>query len=89
MFDTKQVMEKLLTDITEFKLTNGQKVYLSAIYDLHNKKIIAHQMDTHCEQSLGSKTFKTISPKIRKNKTMLHSDYTEEKNYTESWRKYW
>lgn len=88
-FDTTQPMEKLLTDITEFKLTNGQKVYLSAVYDLHTKKIIAHEMDTHCEQSLVSKTFKRISPKIIKDKTMLHSDrgsqYTSHvfKNYVE------
>ncbi|WP_339283211.1 IS3 family transposase [Oceanobacillus sp. FSL K6-3682] len=73
-FDTQQAMEKLLTDITEFKLTNGQKVYLSAIYDLHTKKIIAHQMDTHCEQSLVNRTFKTITSKIIRDKTLIYSD---------------
>ena len=30
-----------LTDVTEFKLRNGQKVYLSAIYDLGSKKLSA------------------------------------------------
>ena len=73
-FTTQHPMEKLLTDITEFKLTNGQKVYLSAIYDLHTKKIIAHQMDTRCEQSLVNRTFNTINSKVIHGKTIIHSD---------------
>lgn len=73
-FTTHHAMEKLLTDITEFKLVNGQKVYLSAIYDLHTKKIIAHQMDTHCGQSLVNRTFKSITSKVIQGKTIIHSD---------------
>lgn len=33
-FWAENPMEKLLTDVTEFKLTNGTKRYLSAILDL-------------------------------------------------------
>ncbi|MFF2532745.1 IS3 family transposase [Brevibacillus sp. NPDC058079] len=32
--------EKWLTDVTEFKYGNGQKAYLSAILDLHDKSCI-------------------------------------------------
>jgi len=34
--------EKWLTDVTEFKYGNGQKAYLSAILDLHDKSIVSY-----------------------------------------------
>ncbi|WP_081418619.1 IS3 family transposase [Paenibacillus sp. Leaf72] len=34
--------EKWLTDVTEFKYGNSQKVYLSAILDLHDKSIVSY-----------------------------------------------
>lgn len=34
--------EKWLTDITEFKITNGSKAYLSAILDLGDNSIISY-----------------------------------------------
>lgn len=34
--------EKLLTDVTEFKLSNGTKAYLSAVYDLYTHSIVAY-----------------------------------------------
>ena len=34
--------EKWLTDVTEFKLTNGTKAYLSAIIDLYDNSIISY-----------------------------------------------
>ena len=34
--------EKRLTDVTEFKLTNGSKAYLSAILDLGDNSIISY-----------------------------------------------
>ena len=42
-FHAERPMEKLLTDVTEFRLTNGTKRYLSAIYDLGSKKIVAYK----------------------------------------------
>ncbi|PNY83150.1 IS3 family transposase, partial [Staphylococcus agnetis] len=38
-FKTDESNKIWLTDVTEFKLRNGQKVYLSAIYDLGSKKV--------------------------------------------------
>ncbi|WGU96324.1 IS3 family transposase [Paenibacillus dendritiformis] len=34
--------EKWVTDVTEFKYGNGQKAYLSAILDLHDKSIVSY-----------------------------------------------
>jgi putative transposase len=41
-FTAKESNEKWLTDVTEFKYGNGQKAYLSAILDLHDKSIVAY-----------------------------------------------
>lgn len=73
-FTAHQPMEKLLTYITEFKLSDGRKVYLSAVLDLHTKKIVAHHMDTHSEQSLVTRTFNQLEPRLRRNETLIHSD---------------
>ncbi|HEC2232309.1 TPA: IS3 family transposase, partial [Staphylococcus delphini] len=32
-----------LTDVTEFRIRDGRKVYLSAIYDLGSKKIVSYE----------------------------------------------
>jgi transposase InsO family protein len=34
--------QKWLTDVTEFKLTNGQKVYLSAMLNLGDRSIVSY-----------------------------------------------
>lgn len=73
-FKSDKPMLKLLTDITEFRISNGQKVYLSAVLDLCTHKIFAHHMDTHSEQSLVTKTFKQIKSKMIKDETIIHTD---------------
>lgn len=73
-FTATQSMEKLLTDITEFKLSDGRKVYLSAVLDLHTQKIVAHHMDTHSEQFLVTRSFNQIESQLRPNETLIHSD---------------
>ncbi|MFQ3852387.1 IS3 family transposase [Staphylococcus sp. 2S1] len=45
-FNESRPNTKWLTDTTEFKTKTGQKVYLSAIYDLGSKKIISYEMNT-------------------------------------------
>lgn len=40
-FSTNNYNEKWVTDVTEFK-TCGQKIYLSALMDLHNREIISY-----------------------------------------------
>lgn len=73
-FKADKPMLKLLTDITEFSLSNGQKVYLSAVLDLCTNQIVAHRMDTHSEQSLVTQTFKQIQSKLIEDETIIHTD---------------
>ena len=40
-FTADRPNEKWLTDVTEFKLQNGKKAYLSAILDLYDKSIVS------------------------------------------------
>ena len=35
-------LQKLVTDVTEFKCTNDEKLYLSPIMDLYNGEILAY-----------------------------------------------
>lgn len=73
-FKSNKPMLKLLTDITEFRISNGPKVYLSAVLDLCTNKIVAHHMDTHSEQSLVIQTFKQIKSKRIKDERIIHTD---------------
>lgn len=43
-FTANSPNEKWLTDVTEFKLHDGKKAYLSAILDLHDKSIVAYAL---------------------------------------------
>jgi len=67
-------MEKLLTDVTEFKLTNGTKRYLSAILDLGSKKIVAYQTSNCNDNPLVLNTMKQITDAVKPKTTLIHSD---------------
>ena len=43
-FNADQPQKKAYTDVTEFKLNNGEKVYLSPILDRFNGEIIAYDV---------------------------------------------
>lgn len=73
-FHADKPMEKLLTDVTEFKLTNGSKRYLSAIYDLGIKKIIAYKTSNHNDNPLVLDTMKQILDDVKPETTLIHSD---------------
>ena len=45
-FITENINEKWLTDVIEFKLTNGTKAYLSAILDLGDNSIVSYVLGT-------------------------------------------
>lgn len=49
--------EKWLTDVTEFKLTNGQRAYLSAILDLNDKSIVSYILAHSNNNALVFSTF--------------------------------
>nr|WP_286907429.1 IS3 family transposase [Clostridium sp. UBA1652] len=66
--------EKWLTDVTEFKLTNGSKAYLSAILDLCDNSIISYVLGRSNNNKL---VFDTLDKAIESNPTatpLFHSD---------------
>lgn len=66
--------EKWLTDVTEFKLTNGSKAYLSAILDLADNSIIFYVISKSNNNKLF---FDTLDKAIEANPTakpLFHSD---------------
>lgn len=73
-FRAENPMEKLLTDVTEFKLTNGTKRYLSAILDLGSKKIVAYKTSNRNDNPLVLETMKQITDDIKPGTTLIHSD---------------
>ena len=66
--------EKWLTDVTEFKLTNGSKAYLSAILDLADNIIISYVIGRANNNKL---VFDTLDKAIESNPNaspLFHSD---------------
>ncbi|WP_425533939.1 IS3 family transposase [Terrisporobacter petrolearius] len=66
--------EKWLTDVTEFKLTNGTKAYLSAIIDLYDNSIVSYVVGHSNNNKL---VFDTFDIAVKNNPTaspMFHSD---------------
>ena len=66
--------EKWLTDVTEFKITNGSKAYLSAILDLGDNSIISYVLGKSNNNKL---VFNTLDKAVEANPTampLFHSD---------------
>ena len=73
-FTAEESNEKWLTDVTEFKYGNGQKAYLSAILDLHDKSIVAYVLGLSNNNSLVFQTL-DLALKVAPGSTpMIHSD---------------
>jgi len=66
--------EKWLTDVTEFKYSNGQKAYLSAILDLHDKSIVSYVVGRSNNNPLVFQTLKLALQAAPGSTPMLHSD---------------
>ncbi len=59
-FHANKPNEKWLTDVSEFKyIVNDEvhKIYLSAILDLYDRRIVAYQLSSHNDNSLVMNTF--------------------------------
>lgn len=67
--------EKWATDITEFTVTGGKRIYLSSITDLYNNQIVAHQVSTrndiHLVEATVYQAFEKEGTDIH---PLLHSD---------------
>ena len=73
-FTANSPNEKWLTDVTEFKLHDGKKAYLSAILDLHDKSIVAYALGRSNNNQL---VFDTFDRAVRGNPgahPLFHSD---------------
>jgi len=66
--------QKWLTDVTEFKLTNGQKAYLSAILDLGDKSIVSYVLGHSNNNQLVFETFDLAVAANPKAEPLFHSD---------------
>ena len=74
--------EKWLTDVTEFKYYIGievHKVYLSAILDLFDRRIVAYVIGDHNDNPLVMNTFDAAVALEPGAQPLFHSDYAEEK----------
>jgi putative transposase len=65
---------KWLTDVTEFKLTDGTKAYLSAILDLHDNSIVSHVLGRSNNNPLVFETFDKALATNPDVSPLFHSD---------------
>ncbi len=76
-FNTPIPLQKIVTDVTEFKCLEGIKLYLSPMMDLHNSEILSYGLGKHptLEHSLEplKATIKIIKQRS-KFRTTIHSD---------------
>lgn len=73
-FYAKKPNEKWLTDVTEFKILNGQKAYLSAIFDLADKSIVSYVVGHSNNNQLVFDTFDLAVIANPYAKPLFHSD---------------
>jgi len=73
-FKSDKPLEKIVTDVTEFKIFN-RKVYLSAILDLYNNEVIEYKISNRGDLKLVASTVDNL---IKNNNnlcnTIFHSD---------------
>ena len=76
-FNTQYALQKLVTDVTEFKCTDDAKLYLSPIMDLYNGEIIGFSMSKHPTLDFVMDSLKQAFSVIRERaeyRTTIHSD---------------
>lgn len=73
-FQADKPNQKWLTDVTEFKLTNGQKAYLSAILDLGDRSIVSYVLGHSNNNKLVFETFDLAVAANPDAHPLFHSD---------------
>lgn len=73
-FKAGRLNEKWLTDVTEFKYGNGEKMYLSAILDLKDKSIVSYMTGRSNNNRLVYDTLDAAVQKYPDAKPLFHSD---------------
>ena len=73
-FHANKLREKLVTDVTEFKVGN-EKLYLSPMMDLANREIIAYSISRRPSFGLVSRMLKQTLSQLRETECpIIHSD---------------
>lgn len=76
-FTTPFPLQKLVTDVTEFKCLNGEKLYLSPIMDLYNLEIISFKVSKRPTLDIAIDPLKEALTLVEKHagyRTTIHSD---------------
>ena len=74
-FTASKPNEKWVTDVTEFKLGNGRKAYLSAILDLYDGSIISYALGHSNNNKLVFRTLDQAIIILKENEhPLIHSD---------------
>ena len=73
-FTAENLNEKWVTDVTEFKYGNGEKLYLSAILDLKDKAIVSFAYGRSNNNLLVFDTFDLAVEKYPDAHPLFHSD---------------
>ena len=73
-FSAATLNEKWLTDVTEFKLTNGTKAYLSAIIDLYDNSIVSYVLGHSNNNKLVFDTFDLAIERNPSASPLFHSN---------------
>lgn len=76
-FQTPHALQKIVTDVTEFKCTNDEKLYLSPLMDLYNSEIIGFSISKRPTLDFVIDSLKQVLPIIQKRaeyRTTIHSD---------------
>lgn len=88
-FKTDRPNQKLVSDVTEFKVPGtGEKVYLEPIMDLYNNEIIAYALDTRPNLAFALRPLKQLFKKLPKlsYRTTIHTDQGWQYRHR-TWRK--
>ncbi|WP_107943820.1 IS3 family transposase [Metasolibacillus fluoroglycofenilyticus] len=76
-FNTPYALQKVVTDVIEFKFTNDEKLYLSPIMDLYNGEIIGFSMSKRLTLDFVLDSLKQALPIIQERaeyRTTIHSN---------------
>ena len=72
-FSADKPLQKLVTDISYFKIKNGW-LYLSAVMDLFNNEILTFRMSRHADSNLAVDTINSLCDRYDISNALIHSD---------------
>lgn len=76
-FSTPITLQKLVTDVTEFKCIDGEKLYFSPILDLYNSEVIAYGINKRPTLDFVMNPLEEVMRLLKKHakvRTTIHSD---------------